>query len=95
MFRQEVWTYTAKGEEPIGDLAQRFGVQTNVLLTANPHLEDLVTADDGELIIVPPDKVNASANTTARVHIPPTLIKMSSHEIAIRLLQLQQGIEKK
>lgn len=98
MFRGSAWTYTVKGEELINDLAQRFCVRVDVLLTANPHLQDVFLADDGEIIIVPleqtEEKLVNQQNPAVRAQNLASLTEMSSYEAAINLLLLQQGIEK-
>lgn len=98
MVQENILTYRVKGEELLSDLANRFCVRTNVLLAANTHLEDVYTAEDGEILIIPLEQTEQrlinSQSPFVRSQNLSSLTKMSSFELNIALLQLQQGIEK-
>lgn len=93
MATEDVWTYTVKGEETIMEIAQKFDLRSDALIRANPHLLDFISADDGELIIVPlAERVKLSYGQNAnRNHI--SLVNMSPQAFTLRLLQLENGIE--
>ena len=97
MFQENILTYRVKGEELLSEIAYRFCVRTNTLLAANTHLEDFHTAEDGEILIIPLEQTDQilvnSQSPFVRTQNLSTLTKMTSFELSVALLRLQQGIE--